>query len=333
MSIARALWCMANDMVVMFGRAPRKPPPQAYTPQAKALHRVKLEQMRRMRRADFEALKQKGKRKRGRHRWRNRRWFTITCFVLLFVLSYRLDIQLVEGALTAARLVGFHMADLNSALQVMLAHKSLVTNLLIGTVTVILLWWLLGGRSYCAWLCPYHMVAEWAESLHLKLAEKRIVKDHGFHRGMRTVFWFLFAALAFVTGYTVFETINPVGILSRGLIYGPSLALGWVVVLLAFEVFYSRRFWCRYVCPIGLTYGIIGLFSPVKLVHNLADCQHEGECRKVCMVPHVLDRVIKGRACDVETEIGADCTRCGLCVESCPTESLGLKIKGLGKLY
>jgi hypothetical protein len=40
---------------------------------------------------------------------------------LLFVLSYYFDVQLLEGALTASRFVGFHMADLNSALQVMLA--------------------------------------------------------------------------------------------------------------------------------------------------------------------------------------------------------------------
>ena len=39
---------------------------------------------------------------------------------LLFVVSFKLDIQVLEGALTGSRFVGFHMADLNSALQVML---------------------------------------------------------------------------------------------------------------------------------------------------------------------------------------------------------------------
>ncbi|RLA01951.1 MAG: NapH/MauN family ferredoxin-type protein, partial [Gammaproteobacteria bacterium] len=56
-----------------------------------------------------------------------------------------------------------------------------------------------------------------------------------------------------------------------------------------------------------------------------------GECRKVCLVPHVLDTVIQGRARDAAGEIGADCTRCGRCVEICPTGSLEFKFKGLGK--
>jgi ferredoxin-type protein NapH len=54
---------------------------------------------------------------------------TLIAVNLLFVVSYVLDVQLVEGALTASRVIGFHMADLNSALQVTLAYKHIVLNL------------------------------------------------------------------------------------------------------------------------------------------------------------------------------------------------------------
>jgi ferredoxin-type protein NapH len=105
-------------------------------------------------------------------KWRNRRWATLIFANLLFVISFALDIQILEGALTASRFVGFHLIDLNSALQVMLAHKHIINNLLIGTGTVLLLWVLLGGRTFCSWICPYHLLAEWAEKLHLYLAKK-----------------------------------------------------------------------------------------------------------------------------------------------------------------
>jgi len=262
--------------------------------------------------------------------WRRRRWAVLIAINLLFVLSYKLDISVLEGALTASRFIGFHMADLNSALLVMVAYKQIVLNLVIGTVTVFLMWWLLGGRTFCSWVCPYHLLAEWAEILHLKLVEKKLVKDHPFDRRARTWFWAIFVALAFVTGYTAFELISPVGIISRALTYGPSLALAWVAALLLFEIFYSRRAWCRYACPIGLTYGLVGSLSPFKVQYHLENCSHEGECRKVCLVPHVLETIIKGRAEDMLVDIGADCTRCGRCVEVCPTDSLRFKFKSIG---
>ena len=310
------------------GLKPSRPAPEKITSAAQEVHLYKKANP--ATKAELEAITAAKETSRGRHKWRNRRWATLIIVNMLFVVSYYFDVQLVEGALTASRVVGFHFADLNSALQVMLAYKHVVLNLMIGTVTVFVMWWLLGVRTFCSWVCPYHLLAEWAETIHLKLEAKGIVEDRTFHRGVRAVFYVLFALLAVVTGYTVFETISPTGILSRALIYGPGLALAWVLLLLLFEVFVSRRAWCRYVCPIGVTYGIVGLISPVRVQYTLKDCHHEGECRKVCMVPHVLDITIKGKAHDVKVDVGADCTRCGLCVDMCPTNSLTFK-KGFGK--
>ncbi len=320
---------LKDSILELLGRAPRKPSKDEVPVQVIELHQFKRNDKERI--AKIHAELAELKKKRPPQKWRRRRWVVLILVNLLFVISYHFDVQLVEGALTASRVVGFHMADLNSALQVMLAFKHVVINLVIGTTTVFIFWWLLGGRTFCSWVCPYHLVAEWAEMLHVKLASRfKFIKDHPFDRRTRTVFWLVFALLALVSGYTVFEFISPTGILSRALIYGPGLALIWVALLLLFEIFYSRRAWCRYACPIGLTYGFVGALSPVKVEYHLESCFHEGECRKVCLVPHVLDTVIKGRARGMDVELGADCTRCGRCVETCPTNSLTFKIKGLG---
>ncbi len=312
-----------ESLMQLLGRAPKRPDKAAITPAAQKIHLYKRGQ-----KVDMEAIRAEHAAHDSR-KWLRRRWATLLAVNLLFVLSFQLDIQLLEGALTASRFLGFHMADLNAALQVMLAFKHVVINLLIGTVTVLILWIVLGGRSFCSWVCPYHLIAEWGEKLHLALAARGLARDYSFHRGVRTVLYVIFGVLALATGYTVFEWISPTGILSRALIYGPGLALAWVVALLAFEVFVSRRAWCRYVCPIGLTYGLVGLVSPLRVSYRLENCQHEGECRKVCLVPHVLDPVIKGRARDVMVPIGADCTRCGACIDACPTGSLRYEFRGL----
>ena len=62
--------------------------------------------------------------------------------------------------------------------------------------------------------------------------------------------------------------------------------------------------------------------------YKLARWFHEGDCRKVCLVPHVLDTVIKGpRRPETEVPLSHD-YHFGLCVETCPTRSLNFEIKG-----
>ncbi len=317
---------LKDSFAELFGADPKRVQKSDISEEAAAVHAAQKADKSRIQKIHDE-LAEMALNKPG-EKTRRIRWAVLIAVNLLFVVSYWLDIQLLEGALTASRFAGFHMADLNSALQVMLAFKHIVINLVIGTVTVFILWWLLGGRTFCSWVCPYHLLSEWAEMIHVKLAAKGWVKDHPMDRRARMWFWLIFALLAFATGYTVYETISPTGILSRALIYGPGIALAWVGALLIFEIIWSRRAWCRYACPIGLTYGLVGAISPFKINYNLNNCFHEGECKKVCLVPHVLDTVIKGRAKKIHVSIGADCTRCGRCVDACPTESLTFKFKG-----
>jgi ferredoxin-type protein NapH len=49
-------------------------------------------------------------------------------------------------------------------------------------------------------------------------------------------------------------------------------------------------------------------------------------------VPHVLDLTIKGRAEEPKLDVGPDCTRCGLCVDVCPTGALRYELKGVKRL-
>jgi ferredoxin-type protein NapH len=317
-----------KSLLHVYGSRIPRPGPDRMSPAVKAIYAAKRGTLNR------QALEQAHLQHQQTHggKWLRRRWLTLLLLNLLFVLSYRFDVQLLEGALTASRFVGFHMADLNASLQVMLAFKQVLLNLLIGTATVFVIWVLLGGRTFCSWVCPYHLLSEWAESLHLWLAGRTPIRDHPFNRKVRSLFYLLFALLALLSGYTVFETLSPTGILSRALIYGPGIALVWVGLLLLFEILYSRRAWCRYVCPIGVTYAVVGSISPLRVTYDAESCFHEGDCRKICLVPHVLDITIRTGAADVQEDVGADCTRCGMCVDICPTHSLKYEFKGLNRL-
>jgi ferredoxin-type protein NapH len=107
------------------------------------------------------------------------------------------------------------------------------------------------------------------------------------------------------------------------------MALLWVALLLLVEIFYTRRAWCRYICPIGLTYGFVDIASPLRVVYHLDRCTHDGLCKPVCLVPHVLDVVLRNRAVREHQPIAADCTRCGRCVDVCPHQALTFNFRGV----
>ncbi|MDP6384155.1 MAG: 4Fe-4S binding protein, partial [SAR324 cluster bacterium] len=138
-------------------------------------------------------------------------------------------------------------------------------------------------------VCPYHFLAELGESIHKRLIRKKIIqRNHTIDQRFKYEFYLFFLVLAGFSGYTVFEIINPVSALSRAIVYGPGLVLIWVFAILAFEVFYSRRAWCRYFCPVGVSYNLIGRIAPFKIRWNVNKCSNCKKCQAACMVPWVL---------------------------------------------
>ena len=265
-----------------------------------------------------------------RHKWRNIRWAILLFFNLLFFASFFFDIQILEGTLSGSRLLGFHLIDPLAAFQIILASEIMMVNLIIGVVTIFLIYLMFGGRSFCSWICPYHWLAELGEKIHQILKKKKIIKNHPFDRKIRYYFYGMFLVLALITGFTVFETINPVAIISRFIVYGPSLMLLWVVALLIFEILYSRRAWCRYFCPVGVSYQLIGLMSPLRIKWDKENCSNCKRCQSVCLVPHVLNEPVnQGKS---EYVNASDCTRCGLCVDICDDEALCYGVKYLDKI-
>ena len=76
------------------------------------------------------------------------RWAVCILLALAFILSYKLDVQVLEGSMIASRLMGFHMVDLFSGLEVIAAHGKIATNLFMGFIFVAVVYFILGGRSF-----------------------------------------------------------------------------------------------------------------------------------------------------------------------------------------
>jgi ferredoxin-type protein NapH len=266
-----------------------------------------------------------------------KRWILVIAIHALFFLSFFIDLQMLEGTLNGSRFLGFHMIDPFATLEVFLATYHIPINIIIGTTTIVIVYMLVGGRTYCSWVCPYGILSEYGEKLHNTLVAKKIIKSRKFDHRVKYIFWLGFLSMAFVSGYIVFETISMVGILSRMIAYGWSMALIWVAIVFAIEVFFSRRAWCRYICPIGTTYGMIGKVSALRIEWN-DNCDSCMVCHDVCFENQVLeitkakyDKQREEKSIEREYITGADCTLCGRCIDVCHADALqfDFRLKGL----
>lgn len=253
------------------------------------------------------------------------RYLSMVFIHLLFIISFWIDIQILEGNISASRLFGFHLSDPFLNMEVGLAREEIHINLLIGAISIGVFYALFAGRAFCSWVCPYNFFGEIAERLNGLLIKKKLIKQRIFNYNARYIFWVTFLLLSVFSGYLVFEVFNVVGILSRFLIYGYSLAIWWVLAVFLIEIFYSRRFWCRYICPIGTTYSLISKFRAIKISWNKEKCDHCGVCMDVCIHPKVLE-ITKDKNKNKDgikfSVISGDCTLCGRCIDVCHSDAL-----------
>jgi len=138
-----------------------------------------------------------------------------------------------------------------------------------------------------------------------------------------------------IAGAIFFENFNPVDIINRAFTYGPTVLLLWVLLLIFVEVFYARRFWCRYVCPTGTTYGMVGKFGLLKVKFDLNNCTHCGNCYKVCLEPTLLTDALKeSKNTEDKTAFvkGLACINCARCIDVCAYDALKFDLRYLDKI-
>ena len=86
----------------------------------------------------------------------------------------------------------------------------------------------------------------------------------------------------------------------------------FAVILL--EVFVARRFWCRYVCPGGGLYSLLGTFRFIRVRRKATVCTDCGDCVPIC--PVGLN--------PMQDQLGIECDNCQACISSCPEKALSL---------
>ena len=235
----------------------------------------------------------------------------------LFISANVFGLNVLSGNLSASLLFGtLPLADPYAVLQIFATGIVLSVDVLLGAVIVTLFYMVVGGRAFCSWVCPVNMVTDAAGWLRDRLG----IKGAG-SLSAKTRYWILGMTLlgSAITGVVLWELVNPVSMLHRGLIFGVGAAWMVVLAIFLFDLFVMNRGWCGRLCPVGAFYSLVGRWSPVRIsAPQRSACNDCMDCFEVCPEPQVIRPALKGEAKGVGPVILApNCTNCGRCIDVC----------------
>lgn len=197
------------------------------------------------------------------------------------------------------------------------------TTAAIGAAIVLGAYLLLGGRTYCSWVCPINPIADLAANLR-----RRFDLDKGWTIKPATRWWVLALVItvAAATGTIAWELINPITALWRTAVFGVGLSVISVVAIFLFDLFAVQHGWCGHICPVGAFYGLIGKATLLRVsAPGRARCNDCLECFAVCPEMHVLAPALRGEKFGRGPVIlSGDCTVCARCVDVCPERVFNL---------
>ena len=251
------------------------------------------------------------------HRWLLARRTVQLGILALFLAGPLVGWWLVKGNLNFSLTLGvLPLQDPYVLLQSLVAQHVPEDKVLVGAAIVLGFYLLVGGRVYCAWVCPVNPVTDAAAWLRRRLGLTRSAR-----LSPNTRHWLLAMTLAVaaLTGTIAWELVNPVSILHRGLIFGMGAAWAVVAAVFVFDLLVADRGWCGHLCPVGAFYGLLGRAALLRVVAvRGSQCNDCADCYAVCPEPKVIKPALKGeRDGRSPVILGAQCTNCARCIDVC----------------
>lgn len=178
------------------------------------------------------------------------------------------------------------------------------------------------GRFFCGWICPATFLYELNTNLAalfrragLRIGNKR------YDRRLKYVVLAVALVLSAVTGAVWVAAIYPPALIGREIYY--AIALGgygvgavFFLLTLLFDLLVARRGFCRYLCPGGALYSLLGRYRLFRVQRVVEDCNDCAKCTALCEFG--LD--------PLRDNFGQECNNCSACIAICPTDALTFRI-------
>lgn len=183
------------------------------------------------------------------------------------------------------------------------------------------------GRLWCA-VCPFMIYGEVTQKLSLWLWPRQL-KRWPRETAEKWGGWFLFGLFTLIFLWEELWNLENTAYLSSCLLL--LITAGAMI----FSAIFERRFWCRYLCPIG---GMNGLFAKLSMTELRAQ---QGTCSAECTTYQCYKGgPQKGEGMETDgcplyshpaqLEDNRDCVLCMTCLKACPHRSVELNLRPPG---
>ena len=248
-------------------------------------------------------------------------------FLALFLSGPLFGIWIAKGTLASSLTFGvLPLTDPFVFLQSLAARHWPEGTAVLGALIVLAGYLLLGGRSYCAWVCPVNPVTDLAAWLRRRLGITYTAK---IRPELRLYFVGAVLVASSLSGSIAWELINPVTALHRALVFGLWFGAGGTAAIFVFDLLVARHGWCGHLCPVGAFYGQIGKVALLRVAADKrAACNDCMDCFAVCPEPQVISPALKGERIGVGPVVtSGDCTICGACIDVCSKRVFNLSLR------
>lgn len=234
-----------------------------------------------------------------------------------FVKNPEDDLDFIKGNTWSGTIGGLQLSDplavvgqVTASLQVY--WPFLLTALIPFVLTAIF------GRFFCGWICPATLLYELNTNLAALLRRAGLhIGNKRYDRRLKYVVLGLGAVISMVTGTVVFAAIYPPVLIGREIYYAVALGgfgSGAVFFMLTFllDLLVARRGFCRYLCPGGALYSLIGRFRLFRIKRVVETCNDCAKCSSICEFG--LD--------PLRDQFGQECNNCTACIAICPVDAM-----------
>lgn len=177
---------------------------------------------------------------------------------------------------------------------------------------------LLIGRIFCGWVCPATLIYELNDKLRSWMARYQLPVGE-LKLNLRLKYWVLLVGviLSFITGSVLVAAFYPPAIVGRELYYviafsGFGVGAVFFLLTLLGDLFVAKRSFCRYLCPGGALYSLLGRYRLVRIKRNVETCNDCKKCNQVYQFG--LD--------PLRDDFGQECNNYSTCIAVCPSDAL-----------